>query len=78
MRPFRTNAGLPVIASSMRCTPGPDLLRRRAAAPGDVVLRRSRQVEEVRSLGLVELKRPGERLEDFSETPLALPRSRRV
>ena len=62
-RPFRTNAGAPVIASSMCCTLGRTRCCVRRRRRGVRVCRGAREVEQVRTLGLVELQRPGERLE---------------
>lgn len=44
MRPLRTQAGAPIMASRIRCTPG-----RRA-------VRRAGEVEQMRALGFVELQ----------------------
>ena len=63
MRPFRTNAGAPVIASSRRCTLGRTRCGAGRRRVRDVVCDRTRKVEEVGSFGVVQLQRAGERLE---------------
>ena len=62
-RPLRTKAGTPAIASSMCCTVGRIRCCARRRSGGADVLRRAREVEQVRALGVVELQRPRERLE---------------
>ena len=64
MRPLRTNAGAPFIASSIRCTPGRTRRGERAATRTAGRLSRAREVEEVRVFGLVELEGARDRLED--------------
>jgi hypothetical protein len=72
-RPFRTNAGTPVIASRISLHTWPDPLLRRATTRPGRRAHRPGKVEQVRTLGLVQLQRTRERLQDALGDPVQVP-----